>query len=57
MSHFSNNSEFCLDYFICEDDRTDSRSSHGMVSEQVMQLIKLSRKISSEGLEEANEDA
>jgi len=41
----------------CEDERTDSRSSHGMLDEQFLRLIKLSNEIPEEFLKDVFEDA
>jgi len=40
-----------------EDDRTDSRSSHDVMYEQVSRLIKISERVTSEGYYETLEDA
>ena len=40
-----------------EDDRTNSRSSHGMLDEQFLRLVRLSKEITAEGLLETPEDA
>jgi hypothetical protein len=41
----------------CEDDRTDSRSNLGVMSEQVSRLLNISKHVNAEGYYEALEDA